>query len=183
MWPEWPSFSRSQPYGSGRPARPKSLYCACCPCSIVPFAYWSFESRFSSELPEGGYDERAAFQNAAKMMLSEHPLGVGANNYVVVANVGGYDARAHVADTYGSLSTNVHNAYLLVAAETGYFGLLAFVILLLRPLIVAFRCGWRSRKDPRGDLLLGLGAALLTVYIHCFFEWIFLHSSQCTYLL
>lgn len=142
--------------------------------TLLPIAYSSFESRFNSEPSVGGYDERAAFQSAAKMILADHPLGVGANNYVVVANVGGYNARAHVADTLGSLSTNVHNAYLLTAAEAGYFGLLTFVILLLRPLIVAFRCAWRNRKDQKGDLLLGLGVALVTVYIHCFFEWIFL---------
>ena len=29
----------------------------------------------------------------------------------------------------------VHNAYLLVAVETGYFGLAAFVIMLLRPML------------------------------------------------
>jgi O-antigen ligase len=107
------------------------------------------------------------------MMLSDHPMGVGANNYVVAANVGGYNQRAGVAARTASLATNVHNAYLLSAAETGYFGLVTFVMLLLRPLIVAFRCGWRNRKDQRGDLLLGLGVTLLVVYVHCFFEWVF----------
>ena len=46
-------------------------------------------------------------------------------------------------------------------------------MLLLSPLIVAFRCGWRNRKDQRGDLLLGFGVALLTVYLHSFYEWVF----------
>jgi O-antigen ligase len=55
----------------------------------------------------------------------------------------------------------------------GYVGLLAVVFMLLSPLIVALRCGWRNRGDRRGDLLLGLGATLLTVYLHSFFEWIF----------
>ena len=38
----------------------------------------------------------------------------------------------------------------------------------------AFLCSWRHRRDARGDLLLGLAVALLTVYIHSFFEWIFI---------
>ena len=153
-----------------------ALLSTCALILFVPFAFSSFETRFNSEPSEGGYDERAAFQAAAQMMLSDHPLGIGANNYVVAANVGGYNARAHVALTSGSLSTNVHNAYLLVAAETGYFGLITFIFLLLRPLIVALHCGWTNRGDRRGDLLIGLGAALFTVYVHCFFEWIFLTS-------
>ena len=50
----------------------------------------------------------------------------------------------------GSDSANVHNIYYLVAAETGYIGLIAFVWLLLQPLIVAFRCGWRNPRDQEG---------------------------------
>jgi len=61
----------------------------------------------------------------------------------------------------------------LVASETGYFGLVTFVILLLRPLSVALICGLRRLGDARGDLLLGLGVALLSVYIHSFEEWVF----------
>jgi O-antigen ligase len=142
--------------------------------ALTPITFSSLESRFGAETSEGTYNERAAFENAAEMMISDHPMGVGANNYVIVANVGGYNKRAHVATTFGSLSTNVHNTYLLVTAETGYFGLVSFLLLLVRPMIVAFSCGWRNRLDRRGDLLLGFGITLLMVYIHCFFEWIFL---------
>lgn len=140
---------------------------------FAPIALFSLESRFSADPLAGDYDERAAFQKAAEMILSDHPMGIGANNYVIVANVDGYNDRAGVAAITGSRSTNVHNAFLLAAAETGYLGAVAFVFLLLGPLVVAFHCGWRHRRDLRGDLLLGLGTALLFVYIHCFFEWVF----------
>ena len=150
---------------------------------LLPMALYSLESRFSSApLFSNGYDERAAFQKAAEMILSDYPMGVGANYYIVAANTGGYNQRAHVNPSISSLSTNVHNAYLLAAAETGYFGAIAFVLLLLRPLVVAFRCAWRNREDPKGDLLLGLGVALLTVYIHGLFEWVFfLFQNQYLY--
>jgi len=140
---------------------------------LVPLAMLSLEQRFSAAPLADDYDERAAFVAAAAMMLSENPLGVGPNNYVVAANTKGYFDRAKVAPTYFSRSTNVHNVYWLAAAETGYLGLVAFVLVLLRPLTTAFICGWRYRQDRRGDLLLGLGMSLLVVYIHCFFEWIF----------
>ena len=45
--------------------------------------------------------------------------------------------------------------------------------MLLQPLCVALLCGWKNRGDQRGDLLIGLGVALLTVYLHGLFEWIF----------
>jgi len=146
-------------------------------CVVVPVIISSFNARFHEQEEEPGYDskydERAAFEKAAGHMISDHPFGVGANYYVVAANTGGYNSHAEVAWTVGSESANVHNVYYLVAAETGYIGLITFVLMLLQPLIVAFRCGWRNRHDRRGDLLLGLGMSLLMVYTHSYFEWIF----------
>jgi len=130
----------------------------------------SFEQRFRTD-STSNYDERAAFEKAAALMLSDHPLGVGANYYVVAANTGGYNYRAGVAAVIGSESANVHNIYYLVAAETGYIGLVTLVLMLFQPLLVAFRCGWRNRGDRRGDLLLGFGTSLFIVYIHSYFEW------------
>jgi O-antigen ligase len=152
-------------------------------CAIIvlsPLVVMSFERRFATEAP-ADYDERAAFQAAASMMISDHPLGVGANQYVVVANVDGYNRVAGVMAVPGSLVANVHNVYLLVTAETGYLGLITFVLLLLRPIWVAFLSSWRHPGDQRSDLLLGLGVALLTVYLHNFFEWIFV-TFQAQYM-
>jgi O-antigen ligase len=141
--------------------------------ALVPVALSSLESRSATNPISGDYDERAALESAAASILSDHPMGIGANNYVIVANTQGYNERAGVAPTAGSLSANVHNVYLLVAAETGYFGLITFVLLLLQPLTVAFVWGWRNRGDLRGDLLLGLAVSLLIVYLHSFYEWVF----------
>ena len=143
--------------------------------SLAPFIISSLEHRFAVENAiVGNYDERAAFERAAAMILSDYPLGVGANHYADVSITEGYSAKAGVAPTRGSMTAQVHNIYWLVVAETGYLGLATFVLFLLRPMTVAFACGWRHRKDRRGDLLLGLGMALLIVYIHSFFEWIFI---------
>ena len=130
------------------------------------------EKRFSIN-PETEYDERAAFEGAASEMLSDHPLGVGTNHYVIIANTQGYSQRNGVVPTVGSLSATVHNVYLLVAAESGYLGLATFVILLLQPPAVALRLGWKARGDIRGDLLIGLGISLIIVYAHSLFEWVF----------
>jgi hypothetical protein len=154
------------------------LICAVTTTMLAPLALASLENRFapydsSIATDENNYDERAAWEKAAAMMLSDHPFGVGANHFIYSGNVDGYFEAAGVASVYGSRSNNVHNIYWLVAAETGYLGVITFSFLLLRTLVFAFVCGWRARGDERGDLLLGLGVALLTVYLHSFFEWIF----------
>jgi O-antigen ligase len=141
---------------------------------LIPVVLSSFAARFARDPISDGYDERAAFTRAAKMMIADNPFGIGPNNYVVIANTQEYNSRAGVASIVGSDSANVHNVYLLVAAESGIAGLITFVLVLLQPLVVAFRCGWRARGDIRGDLLLGLGLSLLIVYIHSYFEWIFI---------
>lgn len=135
---------------------------------VAPVALSAIASRGSVE---GSDEERVALESAASMMLSDHPLGVGANNFVIAANTQGYYQRAGVGwYSYGAI---VHNVYRLVAAETGYFGLIVFAMFLLNPMIAAIWCGLRNPKDVRGDLLIGLGAALLVEYLHNLVEWVF----------
>jgi hypothetical protein len=139
---------------------------------MVPAVMLSFQERFTvAPIDEGDYDERAAYIKSATMMLSDHPFGVGANHFAVIANVDGYYQKGGVVSYLSGLAGNVHNFYYLTATETGYQGLLALLLLLARPLVVAFRCGLRSKGDYRGDLLLGLGVALLVVYLHSWVEW------------
>lgn len=139
---------------------------------LAPIAMLSMETRFTLH-PETEYDERAAFERAASAIVAENPFGVGANHYTVFANVHGYNERAGVIPTPSSLSANVHNVYFLVTAETGWLGLVTFLGLILRPLVLAFVSGWRARNRLEGDLLLGLGVSLSVIYIHSLFEWIF----------
>jgi O-antigen ligase len=140
---------------------------------VLPFVFSSFETRFAAGPLPDDYDERAAFKVAASMMVGEHPFGVGANNFVITANTQGYYDRAGVAATFNSRSAHVHNAYWLAAAETGYLGAFAFILMLLAPLITALRIGWQNRGNIKGDLLLGFGVALLMLYVQLFFEWAF----------
>lgn len=141
---------------------------------VLPLALTNFAQRGEEQLSSSN-EERVVLSTASAAMLADHPWGVGANHYVLKANAGGYYQRADVAWT--SYSATVHNVYWLVAVETGYVGLIAFLLLLIHPMIVAFRCSWRNRGSQGGSLLLGLGVALLTVYIHSMFEWIFITFS------
>ena len=162
--------------GQWTPRKAKVLWAGVAVLAVFAlFAASSLQQRFHGG-PQLGLSEedseRLRFKMAAAEMLADHPMGVGANHFNIVANIGGYFTRVGEFWSSGRAS-NVHNVYWLVAAETGYVGLVAFVAFLVSPLIAAWRCGFRHRMDPRGGLLLGLCVALLVVYVHSFEEWIF----------
>ncbi|MBB6468480.1 O-antigen ligase [Aminobacter lissarensis] len=150
---------------------------------VAPLAISTFSNRFElNPLGESQYDERAAFNRAASFILDDHPLGVGINHYVHVARDLGYSERAGVIGFEGNRNNIVHNAYWLTAAEAGYPGVLAFCVMLIVPLFVAWRTGWRMRHTLEGNLLLGFGVTLLVVYLHSFYEWV-IFAREIQYLL
>ena len=135
---------------------------------VTPLILSSIEQRGGSNDVDNSDKERTVLVDEAQRIISDYPLGVGANQYVNAAQEKGYKTPGL---NWGVM---VHNVYLLVLAETGYFGLFAFLVFLLYPSSVAFRCGWRYRGYLYGDLLLGVGMALLSVYIQGLFEFEFL---------
>ena len=139
----------------------------------APLGFSTLAKRLSADSIASSNEEREAFKRAAWLMIRDHPMGVGANQYVVAANGGGYSARAGVVWNASSRSANVHNTYLLMTAELGYLGGAAFMLLMLLPPLAAFRYAWADRRDPRGELALGLGVALAAVAVHCLFEWVY----------
>jgi O-antigen ligase len=139
----------------------------------TPFLLHSLNNRMQQQYEhQSDYDEREAFERAANMMWNDYPMGVGANNYVVVANGQGYSARAGVAWAGGSRGTNVHNTYLLVAAETGWAGLVTYVLFLGACIVAGWKFAFGNRSDPRGDIVLGSTIALVMMAIHSKYEWI-----------
>ena len=119
------------------------------------------------------YDERAAFENAARMMWTDHPLGVGANQYVVQVNSQGYNNEAGITWAWASRSTNVHNLYLLAGSETGYFGFVTLIALFLWPIARGLQYAFRNRKDLRGEIVFGFTVPLISIGFHSLYEWIF----------
>ena len=141
---------------------------------LAPAAFVALEHRFEvvplgNQDSEDSYDERGAYKEVASAMLDDHPFGIGANHFTVIGNVGGYFERSKLGAYTLARSGNVHNITTWFPTETGYPGLTAFTS--GAPLFVALRCGWRNLGDERGDLLIGLGVALLAVYVHSWAEW------------
>ena len=129
--------------------------------------------------PQGEADTRAAFNKAAVLMLKDHPMGIGINQFSLVFVQGGYadrvapgwsdsasfGARQHA---YGAVG---HNIYWLTLAELGLQGFVPFLVLVLQPMFEGFRYGWRARRSVRGDLLLGFGTGLLALNSQGLLEW------------
>lgn len=147
---------------------------------LTPIMLSSFERRFAdAPLAEDVYDERAAFNRTARMVLSDYPMGVGPNHYVYVAKNFGYAVQAGVAPFENNLSNIVHNVYLLAAAETGYIGLAAVLFLLGYPLVVSAWFSVVSGPMRAGDLLLGLSVSIAIISLHSIYEYIlFLKEVQ-----
>jgi O-antigen ligase len=139
----------------------------------VPVMVWAIdrrseEQRISSDL------ERESMKLAARMIIADHPLGVGPNQYVVTANTGGYSARAGVPWNYTSRSAPVHNTYYLVTAEFGFLGLVGLIALLVTFLFYGFRVLRLPSDEVNAELLPGLVAAVVASCVHLYYEWIFM---------
>jgi O-antigen ligase len=149
-------------------------------------------TRFATA-PSSSAAERLHFNDAAALMLLENPLGIGINNYSLVVTDGDYWSRTagpagddgfRQEDTpvpgvhYGGIA---HHIYWLTAAEMGYAGIACFVALLAAPVYTAFRYGFKARRNPRGDLLVGLGAGMLAFHAQGLLEWAF-RQTDLSYL-
>lgn len=129
---------------------------------ILPFSSVILERIF-------GYDANAAWSRVPLMklawnMICDHPyLGVGINTFMNMA------PRYITQDIAGAWLGEVHNMYLLVAAEAGAVGLAAFLWLMASIFGQARRLS--MAPDPfLSSLGLGGMAALVAVATHMFVD-------------
>lgn len=112
----------------------------------------------------GSAAARMPLNKLAGAMIADHPLlGVGANNFAQAME----RYRAHSFS--GDFLYTVHNTYLLVWAETGIGGLIAFVWLLFAIVRQGFRC-WHLRDALLAPLALGCAAAVVSFMVQMNFD-------------
>ncbi len=160
------SFLRGVTWHKGRVAGAFSLGAAL----VVAKGWDTIVARFS-QAPRQSEMARERFNEAASMMLSDHPFGVGLNQYSYVLSHDGYAQAVKLAavDRDGL----AHHIYWLTAAELGWIGVLAYVAVLAVPLALAIHGAAVARRDDvRGDVLLGCAVALAVMYIHGTAEWV-----------
>jgi len=141
--------------------------------AAVPVLIWAPSHRSQQDLASSD-QQRAAMKEAARMIVADHPLGIGANQYVVVANVGGYSARAGVDWNWATRNAPVHDTYYLVTAEMSFIGLIGILAMFGSVLTLGFRTLRRPIQDESGELVPGLLAAMIIVSIHISYEFAFM---------
>lgn len=142
----------------------------------VPMVVWAADRRTEADKLSSDH-ERASMKLAATMMVTDHPLGVGANQYVLVANMAGYSARAGVPWNESDRAAPVHDTYYLVTAELGFVGLIGLLALFGSLIVFGFRCLGKVNRDGASELVPGLLGAMIIVAVHISFEWIFMHFT------
>ena len=133
---------------------------------------WSAVERRSDAERADSNKMRSQMIDAARMIISDYPMGVGPNRYVVVANTGGYAARAGIAWNPANREAPVHNSYYLVTAEMGWLGLLGLVTLLGSIIGVGVSAMRKASRGLEAELLVGATASMIIFAVHAYFEWI-----------
>ncbi len=121
--------------------------------SVVLISRSSLETRVLGEDAGAAYS-RVPLMRLAFSIIAEHPVvGVGANNFVAVMD--GYAT----GEFRHQFFYTVHNKYLLIWAETGLVGLLAYLWFLFSILHRGWQA-WRMQDRVLSPIVLGLTAGL-----------------------
>jgi hypothetical protein len=138
----------------------------------APAMLWAIDRR-SDAAKASSDQERRNMVRAARMIIADYPFGVGPNQYLIVANIGGYSSRAEVAWNASNRAAPVHNTYLLVTAEVGFLGLIGFISIFFSAITVGLRSLKRLPSGERTDLAIGITATLIVAAAHLAYEWAF----------
>ncbi len=126
--------------------------------------------RFRSA-PEASAQARIEFNNAALSMAGDHVLGVGPNNFSLDLSEQHEYRRHLVVLQYEEEAGVCHNIYLLTAAETGWIGLIVFLIIVGRFWWNAARHAISSRS-LEGLLLFGIAIGWTALLANASLEWV-----------
>ena len=130
------------------------IFAAC--CLLITVFLWPFlSSRFDVEagLADQSFNLRVFYSKVALGFLRQNPLlGLGLGNFVWA-----FQDAYHLAEQW--MYQPVHNIYLLIASETGIFGLAAFLIFIF----LTIRAGIKNLLDSGNNKII----------ISCFLSFVF----------
>jgi putative inorganic carbon (HCO3(-)) transporter len=131
--------------------------------AILTLLYVPFGSSISARLfgdDQGSANSRIPLNKLAFRMIADNPLmGVGANNFTVAMD------QYATSEFRREWLWAVHNKYLLILAETGTGGLLAYLAFLLSTLRRGWQC-WKFGDSQFSPLALGFVAGILGHMVH-----------------
>ena len=122
--------------------------------------------------PQASLEARDEFNLAARMMIADHPFGVGLNNFSYVLTHQEVYRRHFEAMKYEEQAGVCHQIYYLTAAETGFLGFALYVALIFRFGFAALWSAWRQRS-VYGALLFAIFLGLCALQASGFLEWAF----------
>jgi len=130
---------------------------------VLALLYLPFHKYVSQRLLEddkGSAESRVPLMKLAYRIIEDHPvLGVGSNNFQAVMD------RYITPELRTGFFYTVHNKYLLVWAETGFLGLMAYLAFLAGTLRTGWQC-WRFNHDLLSVLSLAFAVALTGHMLH-----------------
>lgn len=122
--------------------------------------------------PKSSLEARDEFNEAARMMIADHPFGVGLNNFSYVLTHQETYRQHFEAMKYEEQAGVCHQIYYLTAAETGFVGLALYIALIFRFGFEALWGAWRQRS-VYGALLFAIFLGLCALQASGFLEWVF----------
>jgi O-antigen ligase len=137
----------------------------------MPVLYTAVERRSEKTINDSNL-ERQLMIKGAKMIIADHPFGIGPNTYIVVANTAGYSDRAGMAWNKSSRAAPVHNTYYLVTAETGWIGLIGLLGIYGSLLGYGLSAIRSAPPGLHGEMLVGVMGTLIVLMAHSYYEWI-----------
>ncbi len=131
--------------------------------AILAALYVPFGDSISARLfgdDRGSAGSRVPLNELAFRMIADNPLfGVGANNFTVAMD------QYATSEFRREWLWAVHNKYLLVWAETGLLGLLAYLAFLVSTMRRGWQC-WKFGDSQFSPLALGLVAGIAGHMVH-----------------
>ena len=131
--------------------------------ALAALLYLPFHSLISQRLvgdDKGSAEARIPLMHLAFRMIADNPvLGVGTDNFTVAMD------RYLTSEFRRAWLFTVHNKYLLVLAETGILGLLAYLAFLLGTLRTGWKC-WRLQNPLLSPLALGFVGGITGNMVH-----------------
>jgi O-antigen ligase len=135
-------------------------------------------ARFNDEGNEASSETRHLMNAAAKSMVKAHPLGIGWNNYALTINApfpygdvidDGEREKGHKVDEDYAKGV-VESHYYLLLSETGYQGLISYLLFIAVFLYYNFLGALRFRNHLLGCMSLGIFVSCLCNYIQSALE-------------
>lgn len=120
--------------------------------------------------PESSLESRENLAVSATNMANDKDCGIGLNNFGIKVNAE-YPYSKHYMPE-GFKEGLVESVYLMIAAETGWFNMYVYIVMILYFYIMNLRNIRRYRRSKLVYLPIGIGGGLAAIFAQSYLEWV-----------